>query len=177
MGAYMAKVFAGERTWLHPALRPLEKAALPALRHRRNRTSSAGPRYAGGVLVFSVVSLLLTYVLMRVQQWLPLNPQGLGNVEHDLSFNTAASFTTNTNWQAYTPETTMSYFTEMLGLATHNFFSAAAGHRGGHRLRARLCAPLGRRPWAISGWTSRAPFLRAAAALDRGRAGCWSRRA
>jgi len=78
-------------------------------------------------LVFSLVSLLITYLLLRVQQWLPLNPQGLGNVGPDLSFNTAASFDTNTNFQTYTPETTMSYLTEMAALATHNFFSAAAG--------------------------------------------------
>src|SRR5208283_958086 len=126
MGLYMAKVFAGERTWLHPALRPLEKAIYRLCgideTHEQPWTG-----YAGGVLVFSLVSLLLTYLIMRVQQWLPWNPQGLANVERFLSFNTAASFTTNTNWQSYAPETTMSYFTEMLALATHNFFSAAVG--------------------------------------------------
>jgi K+-transporting ATPase ATPase A chain len=126
MGGYMAKVFAGERTWLHPVLRPLEKAIYRLCgideTHEQRWTG-----YAGGVLVFSLVSLLLTYLIMRVQQWLPWNPQGLANVEQFLSFNTAASFTTNTNWQAYTPETTMSYFTEMMALATHNFFSAAVG--------------------------------------------------
>ena len=83
--------------------------------------------YAGGVLAFSAVSLLLTYLIMRLQQWFPLNPQGLGNVGPALAFNTATSFTANTNWQAYTPETTMSYLSEMAALATHNFFSAAAG--------------------------------------------------
>ena len=89
------------------------------------------------MLAFSLVSLLFTYLLLRVQQWLPLNPQGLGNVGPDLSFNTAASFTTNTNWQSYTPETTMSYFTQMIG----------AGHAqllvgGGRHLRwpSRSCA-------------------------------------
>jgi len=126
MGAYMAKVFAGERTLLHPALRPIEKAAyrVCGIDEAQEQRWTA---YAGGVLVFSLVSLLLTYLIMRVQQWLPWNPQGLANVEQFLSFNTAASFTTNTNWQAYTPETTMSYFTEMMALATHNFFSAAVG--------------------------------------------------
>ena len=89
--------------------------------------SSAGRRYAGSLLAFSLVSLLFTYLIQRVQQWLPLNPQGLGNVAADLGWNTAVSFTTNTNWQAYTPETTMSYITQMIALATHNFFSAAAG--------------------------------------------------
>jgi K+-transporting ATPase ATPase A chain len=84
-------------------------------------------QYAGGVLLFSLVSLLFTYLLQRTQQWLPLNPQGFGPVSPDTSFNTAVSFTTNTNWQSYTPESTMSYLTQMLGLATHNFVSAATG--------------------------------------------------
>jgi K+-transporting ATPase ATPase A chain len=126
MGAYMAKVFAGERTWMHRLLRPLEAAVYKICGIDENGEQH-WTRYAGGVLVFSVVSLLFTYLLQRVQQWLPLNPQGLGNVGPDLSFNTAASFTTNTNWQSYTPETTMSYLTEMIGLATHNFWSAATG--------------------------------------------------
>ena len=126
MGAYMAKVFGGERTWIHRLLRPVETAIYKLCGIDEN-AEQHWTRYAGGVLVFSVVSLLLTYVLQRVQQWLPLNPQGLGNVGTDSAFNTAASFTTNTNWQSYVPETTMSYLTQMIGLATHNFFSAAAG--------------------------------------------------
>src|ERR1019366_7160614 len=72
-------------------------------------------------------SILFTYVILRIQQWLPLNPQGLGNVGTDLAFNTSNSFGTNTNWQSYVPETTMSYFSQMIALATHNFWSAAAG--------------------------------------------------
>ena len=126
MGAFMAKVFAGERTWLHRLLRPLEKA-IYKLCGIDETAEQHWTKYAGGLLAFSAVSLLLTYLLLRFQQWFPLNPQGLGNVGPDLSFNTAASFTTNTNWQAYTPETTMSYLSEMAALATHNFFSAAAG--------------------------------------------------
>jgi potassium-transporting ATPase potassium-binding subunit len=126
MGAYMAKVFAGERTFMHRILRPLE-TAIYRLCGVNESAEQHWTQYAGSVLVFSIVSLLFTYLLMRVQQWLPLNPQGLGNVGPDLSFNTAVSFTTNTNWQSYTPETTMSYFTEMAALATHNFFSAALG--------------------------------------------------
>jgi K+-transporting ATPase ATPase A chain len=126
MGAYMAKVFAGERTFLHRVFRPLE-AAIYKLCGIDESAEQHWTRYAGSMLVFSIVSLLFTYLLMRVQQWLPLNPQGLANVGPDLSFNTAVSFTTNTNWQAYTPETTMSYLTEMAALATHNFFSAALG--------------------------------------------------
>jgi K+-transporting ATPase ATPase A chain len=126
MGAYMAKVFAGERTWLHRVLRPLE-AAIYKLCGIDETAEQHWIGYAGGVLAFSIISLLLTYLIMRLQQWFPLNPQGLGNVASALSFNTAVSFTTNTNWQAYTPETTMSYLTEMMALATHNFFSAATG--------------------------------------------------
>ncbi len=126
MGAYMAKVFAGERTFLHRILRPLE-SFIYKLCGVDETSEQHWTRYAGGVLAFSVVSILLTYLIQRMQQWLPLNPQGLGNVGPALSFNTSNSFGTNTNWQAYTPETTMSYLTEMIGLATHNFFSAAVG--------------------------------------------------
>ncbi len=126
LGAYMAKVFTGERTWAHKLLRPLE-VAIYKLCGIDESAEQHWTCYAGGVLAFSIVSLLLTYLIMRLQQWFPLNPQGLGNVASGLAFNTAVSFTTNTNWQAYTPETTMSYLTEMIGLATHNFFSAASG--------------------------------------------------
>jgi len=126
IGAYMAKVFAGERTWAHRVLRPVETAIYKFCGIDEN-AEQHWTRYAGGLLLFSIVSLLFTYVLLRVQQWLPLNPQGLPNVGPDLSFNTAVSFTTNTNWQSYTPETTMSYLAQMVGLAIHNFFSAACG--------------------------------------------------
>jgi potassium-transporting ATPase potassium-binding subunit len=126
LGAYMAKVFAGERTWAHKLLRPLE-VAIYKLCGIDETAEQHWTCYAGGVLAFSIVSMLLTYLVLRLQQWFPLNPQGLGNVGAALSFNTAASFTTNTNWQAYTPETTMSYLSEMAALATHNFFSAAVG--------------------------------------------------
>jgi K+-transporting ATPase ATPase A chain len=126
LGAYMARVFQSERTFLHPVLRPIENL-IYRICGIEEAAEQSWKRYAGGVLVFSAASLLLTYLWMRVQQWLPLNPQGLGNVAADLGWNTAASFTTNTNWQAYTPETTMSYLTQMAALATHNFFSAAVG--------------------------------------------------
>jgi K+-transporting ATPase ATPase A chain len=126
LGTFMAKVFAGERTWLHRVLRPVE-IAIYRLCGIDEAAEQQWTRYAGSLLMFSVVSLLFTYLIMRLQQWFPLNPQGLGNVGEHLSWNTAASFTTNTNWQSYTPETTMSYLTEMIALATHNFFSAAVG--------------------------------------------------
>jgi potassium-transporting ATPase potassium-binding subunit len=126
MGAFMAKVFAGERTWLHRILRPAE-TAIYKLCGIDEAAEQHWTRYAGSLLLFSAVSLLFTYLIQRLQQWFPLNPQGLGNVGEHLSWNTAASFTTNTNWQSYTPETTMSYLTQMIALATHNFFSAATG--------------------------------------------------
>jgi K+-transporting ATPase ATPase A chain len=126
MGSYMAKVFAGERTWLHRPIRPLETAIYKICGIDEN-AEQHWTRYAGGVLAFSLVSLLFTYILLRVQKWLPLNPQGLGNLGQDQAFNTSASFATNTNWQWYTPETTMSYISQMVALATHNFWSAAVG--------------------------------------------------
>jgi K+-transporting ATPase ATPase A chain len=126
MGAYMARVFAHERTWLDPVLRPIER-----LIHRLTGVDETREmrwnEYGLAMLAFSLVSMLVLYVLLRVQAFLPLNPQGLANVTPDLAFNTAASFTTNTNWQAYVGETTMSYLTQMAGLAYHNFVSAAVG--------------------------------------------------
>src|SRR5580692_3297003 len=110
LGSYMTKVFAGERTWVHKLLRPLE-VAIYKLCGIDETAEQHWTRYAGGALAFSIVSLLFTYLIMRLQQWFPWNPQGLGNVASALAFNTATSFTTNTNWQAYTPETTMSYLT------------------------------------------------------------------
>ncbi|HXA52549.1 MAG TPA: potassium-transporting ATPase subunit KdpA [Candidatus Acidoferrum sp.] len=128
MGAYMARVFAGERTFLQPLIRPLERLVYRLCGVEEER-EQVWTQYAGSLLMFSIVSLLLTYLIQRFQGWLPFNPQGLGAkvMTPDLAFNTAVSFTTNTNWQSYVPETTVSYFTNMVGLATHNFFSAAAG--------------------------------------------------
>ncbi|HEY1767676.1 MAG TPA: potassium-transporting ATPase subunit KdpA [Terracidiphilus sp.] len=126
VGIYMAHVFEGERTWLNPVLRPFER-----LIYRLGGVDAGHEmnwrEYAFAILGFSVVSLLLTYAIERLQAILPFNPQHLAAVGPDLAWNTAASFTTNTNWQSYTPESTMSYLTEMAGLATHNFFSAAVG--------------------------------------------------
>lgn len=126
LGIYMAQVFEGQRNVLSPVLVPAERVIYRLFRIRPKREQS-WIAYTSAMLAFSVVGLLLTYVIMRVQQWLPLNPQNLGPANADLSFNTAASFTTNTNWQSYVPETTVSYFTNMVGLATHNFTSAAVG--------------------------------------------------
>jgi K+-transporting ATPase ATPase A chain len=126
MGAFMAKVFAGERTWLHRFLRPVE-AAIYKLCGIDEAAEQHWTRYAGSLLAFSAVSLLFTYLILRLQQWFPWNPAGLANVGEHLSWNTAVSFTSNTNWQSYVPESTMSYLSQMIALATHNFFSAAAG--------------------------------------------------
>jgi len=126
LGRYMARVFRNERTWLDPVLRPVERVIYRSTGVDETR-EMRWTEYAVAVLLFSVVSMIVLYVMQRIQQWLPLNPQGFGAVAPDLAFNTAASFTTNTNWQAYSGESTMSYFTQMAGLAYHNFVSAAAG--------------------------------------------------
>jgi potassium-transporting ATPase potassium-binding subunit len=126
LGRYMTRVFNRERTWLDPALRPLERLIYRATGVDDGQ-EMRWTEYASAMLLFSAVSMLVLYALQRVQQWLPLNPQRFGAVVPDLAFNTAASFTTNTNWQAYSGETTMSYLTQMAGLAYHNFASAAVG--------------------------------------------------
>jgi potassium-transporting ATPase potassium-binding subunit len=126
LGRFMARVFARDRTWLDPALRPTERLVY-RLTGVDETHEMRWSEYAITLLVFSLVSMLLLYAIQRWQGWLPLNPQGLPGVAPDLAFNTAASFTTNTNWQAYAGETTMSYLTQMAGLAYHNFMSAAAG--------------------------------------------------
>jgi K+-transporting ATPase ATPase A chain len=126
LGLYMARVFEGERTFLDRLLKPIERLIF-RLSGVKADTEMNWREYTAAMLLFSFVSLLLTYVIERVQHILPWNPQGLAGVEPALAWNTAASFTTNTNWQSYVPETTMSYFTQMVGLAYHNFLSAAVG--------------------------------------------------
>jgi K+-transporting ATPase ATPase A chain len=126
LGRYMTRVFNRDRTWLDLVLRPVERA-LYRLTGVDDTRAMRWTEYAAAMLLFSGVSMLVLYALQRVQQWLPLNPQHFGAVAPDLSFNTAASFTTNTNWQAYSGESTMSYLTQMAGLAFHNFVSAATG--------------------------------------------------
>jgi K+-transporting ATPase ATPase A chain len=126
LGLYMARVFAGERTFLDPVLRPVERAIYRVCGVHPG-TEQDWIEYAIAMLLFSAAGMLLLYGMERLQYYLPLNPQKFGAVAPDLAFNTAASFTTNTNWQAYGGESTMSYFTQMAGLAFHNFVSAAAG--------------------------------------------------
>jgi K+-transporting ATPase ATPase A chain len=127
MGLFMARVFNREKTFLDPAMRPLERL-LYRMTGVDEQYEMKWTEYAICMLLFSGVSMLLLYGLQRLQGVIPfLNPQKFAGVGSDLAFNTAASFTTNTNWQAYVPETTMSYFTQMAGLAYHNFVSAAVG--------------------------------------------------
>ena len=126
VGIYLVRVLEGQRTWLSAVLKPVERLIYKLCGVNADHEMN-WREYAFAMLGFSAVSLVLTYIIERAQALLPWNPAHLAAVGTDLAWNTAASFTTNTNWQFYTPESTMSYFTEMAGLATHNFFSAAVG--------------------------------------------------
>ncbi len=126
MGVFMAKLFSGERTFLDPVLRPIERL-LYRITGVDEKHEMRWTEYAFTMLLFSGVSMLLLYLIERVQHVLPWNPRQFAGVLPALAFNTAASFTTNTNWQNYSGESTMSYFTQMAGLAYHNFVSAAVG--------------------------------------------------
>ncbi len=126
VGLYLVRVLEGGRTWLDPLLRPVERLTYKLCGVNADHEMN-WREYAFAMLGFSAVSMVLTYAIERLQSVLPWNPQHLAAVGTDLAWNTAASFTTNTNWQFYTPEATMSYLTEMAALATHNFFSAAVG--------------------------------------------------
>jgi potassium-transporting ATPase potassium-binding subunit len=126
LGVYMAHVFSRERTFLDPVVRPIERLLYRITTVDENQ-EMRWTEYAFAMLLFSVVPMLLLYLIQRVQGFLPFNPQKFAGVPPDLAFNTAASFTTNTNFQNYSGETTMSYLTQMAGLAYHNFTSAAVG--------------------------------------------------
>jgi K+-transporting ATPase ATPase A chain len=127
MGLYLVQVLdANGRTWLDPVLRPLERVTY-RLMGVNSIKEHDWKQYTLAMLLFSLVGCLFTYAILRLQYYLPLNPQGLAGVSPDLSFNTAVSFTTNTNWQDYGGESTMSYLSQMVGLTFHNFVSAATG--------------------------------------------------
>src|SRR6267143_1251984 len=135
LGLFMAHVFNREKTFLDPVLRPIERLVYKLTGVNEER-EMRWTEYAVTMLLFSVVSMLVLYLIQRLQGHLPFNPQQLPGVDSAASssgafvgsaFNTAASFTTNTNWQSYVPEVTMSYLTQMVGLAYHNWVSAAAG--------------------------------------------------
>jgi len=125
-GGYMTRVFAGERTILTPVLRPIERGVYWCC-GVNEKEEQHWLTHAVGLLFFSVVGFVTLYVLQRLQGLLPFNPQGQSAVEESLAFNTSVSFVTNTNWQSYSPETTMSYLVQMAGLTVHNFVSAATG--------------------------------------------------
>jgi K+-transporting ATPase ATPase A chain len=125
-GLYMTRVFAGERTLLSPVLRPIERGLYLASGVDEAREQS-WIGYAVAMLFFSIAGFASLYLLQRLQGGLPLNPQGLGALTPDLAFDKSISFDTNTNWQSYVPETTMSYLVQMAGLTVHNFLSAATG--------------------------------------------------
>ena len=126
MGVFMTRVFNRESTFLDPVLRPIEKLVhrLTGVDEQREMRWT---EYTISMLLFSGVSMVLLYLIERTQRWLPFNPQKFPNVDPALAFGTSASFTTNTNWQVYSGESTMSYLTQMAGLAYHNFVSAAVG--------------------------------------------------
>lgn len=126
LGLFMAKVFSNERTFLSPVVGPVERGfyALAGVDPKKEQGWLA---YAFSMIAFSIAGLVLLYAIQRLQAYLPYNPQGFAGVAPDLAFNTAASFVTNTNWQSYGGETTMSHFTQMAGLTVQNFVSAASG--------------------------------------------------
>ncbi len=126
LGAYMARVFTGEPTFVSPVIKPIE-GGLYRLAGINPADEQHWTRYARAVLIFNALGFALLYAILRLQHLLPLNPQGFGPLSPDLAFNTAASFVTNTNWQAYGGEWTMSYFSQMAGLTVQNFLSAGTG--------------------------------------------------
>ena len=125
-GRYIAKVFSGEWTVLTPLLRPVERGLYGMCGVDESKEMS-WKTYASALLVFNALGIIAVFLLQELQVLLPLNPQGLGPVRWDTALNTAVSFTTNTNWQSYSGEQTMSYLTQMLGLTVQNFLSAAVG--------------------------------------------------
>lgn len=126
LGAYIKKVMNGEKTFLSKILTPCENAVYKVMRIKKNEQMN-WKKYAVSVLIFSGIGLIFLFLLQILQGVLPGNPQGISGVKWDLSFNTAASFVTNTNWQAYSGESTLSYLTQALGLTVQNFVSAATG--------------------------------------------------
>ena len=150
LGRFMARVFEGERTFLSPVLRPVEGVLYRAAGVDETREQH-WLTYTVAMLALQRRGLLLVYALQRLQEVLPLNPAGMAAVAPDLAFNTAVSFTSNTNWQNYGGETTMSYLTQMAALTAQNFVSAATGIALAIALIRGLRARLGARRSAISG--------------------------
>src|SRR5581483_8105771 len=170
LGAYMARVFEGRPTGLDRALRPLERLLY---RLSRVRTEEMGwQAYASAMLIFNLLGFAAVYLLLRLNRVLPLNPQHFGPVEPHTALNIAISFATNTNWQNYSPEMTLGYLPQMLGLAVQNFLSAATGGHPG-RGRAWLCPPHGTKRRQLLGRSGAHDALHPAAAVDpRGTHAC-----
>jgi len=126
LGAYLARVWQGEKTWLDPVFMPVVKLVYAACGIKPDK-SQGWLGYTASMLAFSAASFVVLYLILRFQNLLPLNPQGFGGLSPHLAFNTAVSFVTNTNWQSYVPEQVVSTFSQMAGLTSHNFLSAAAG--------------------------------------------------
>jgi len=126
LGRYIAALFSGEKTFLSPLMQPVERVIYAICGVKQNSEQS-WKSYAGHLLLFALIGTIVTYAILRFQYYLPLNPQNFPAVSPDLAMNTAVSFNTNTNWQAYSGENTLSYFSQMTALAVHNFLSAATG--------------------------------------------------
>ena len=142
LGGYLARVYAGQRTLLQRVLGPLENA-LYRLAGIKPEIEQSWLQYTISLLVFHALAIATLYALLRLQAVLPLNPQDLASVPPDLALNTAVSFVTNTSWQSYGGETTLSYLSQMFGIAVHSFLSAASGMRRRHRAHSRFrAAPL-----------------------------------
>ncbi len=139
LGSFMAKVYQGEKTFLDPVFGPVERFIYRLAGVHADEEMN-WKVYAIALMLFNVLGLLVVYAFQRLQGFLPLNPQGFGAVTPDSSWNTAVSFATNTNWQGYGGETTMSYLTQMMGLTVQNFISAATGMVAAIALSARHCA-------------------------------------
>ncbi len=168
LGIFMARVWAGERTWLDPVLKPVEALAYAAFGVDRNKGQN-WLSYAAGALIFSAVGFVLLYLQLRFQNLLPLNPQGFDGLSPHLAFNTAVSFVSNTNWQSYAGEATMSNLSQMAGLAVHNFVSAGTGLAVARRRGAGLRQQSRRKSRQFLGRSHPRHALRAAAGLLRDR--------
>ena len=140
LGTFMAKVYQGEHTFLDPVFGPVERFIYRLAGVHADEEMN-WKVYAIALMVFNVLGLFVVYALQRLQGYLPLNPQGFGAVTPDSSWNTAVSFITNTNWQGYGGETTMSYLTQMMGLTVQNFMSAATGMVAAIALIRGIAAP------------------------------------
>ncbi len=171
LGVFMTRVFDGERTFLHPVLRWLEVLTYKAI-GVQEEVEQRWTQYTAALISFSIFGFLLVYFIQRAQGFLPLNPQGFnaGNISPDLAFNTSTSFITNTNWQSYSGESTLSYFVQMAALTVQNFASAAAGYCCGYCAGTRICAPGKEDYWKLLGGCHPSDSICPSAGIDCRRA-------